>query len=132
MRLPQEDFCQVLGVAPGNKYESHGGPSISDIMKHLLGSSQPQKESHTFMSAQVLFWLLGATDGHAKNFSVFISAYGRYQFTPLYDIISSYPIARGKGLNKRELKLAMGLKATKGKKYHCEQIFPRHFLQTAK
>lgn len=26
MRLPQEDFCQALGVPPRNKYESDGGP----------------------------------------------------------------------------------------------------------
>lgn len=25
LRLPQEDFCQALGIAPALKYESHGG-----------------------------------------------------------------------------------------------------------
>lgn len=132
MRLPQEDFCQALGVAPGNKYEGHGGPGISSIMKYLLGSSEPHKDRHQFMSTQVLFWLLGATDGHAKNFSVFISPYGEYKLTPLYDILSAYPITGGNGLNKRELKLAMSLKGSKRKRYQCEYIFPRHFQRTAK
>ncbi|MGL6053487.1 MAG: HipA domain-containing protein, partial [Aeromonas salmonicida] len=36
IRLPQEDFCQVLNVPSARKYESHGGPSISDIMTTLL------------------------------------------------------------------------------------------------
>ncbi|MEE9711276.1 hypothetical protein [Aeromonas caviae] len=36
------------------------------------------------------------------------------------------------GLHPRDAKLAMGLTATKGKKYAIEQIFPRHFYQTAK
>ena len=30
------------------------------------------------MKSQVLFWLLAATDGHAKNFSVFIEPEGRF------------------------------------------------------
>ena len=132
MRLPQEDFCQALGVGPGNKYESQGGPGINQIMAFLLGSSDPQKDRNTFMRAQVLFWLLGATDGHAKNFSLFINAHSGFQLTPLYDIISAYPITGGKGLNIRELKLAMGVSGTKGKKYQCEYIQPRHFLLTAK
>ncbi len=37
-----------------------------------------------------------------------------------------------KGLNIRQVKLAMGLKATKGKKYHINKIYPRHFIETAK
>jgi serine/threonine-protein kinase HipA len=43
-----------------------------------------------------------------------------------------YPVFGGKGLHPRDAKLAMGLTATKGKKYAIEQIFPRHFYQTAK
>ncbi|WP_412502289.1 hypothetical protein [Shewanella algae] len=42
------------------------------------------------------------------------------------------PLLGGKGLNIRQLKLAMGLKATKGKKYEINKILPRHFLDTAK
>ncbi|XKG35844.1 HipA domain-containing protein [Idiomarina loihiensis] len=38
MRLPQEDYCQVLGLPSARKYESDSGPSIADIMKHLQWS----------------------------------------------------------------------------------------------
>lgn len=38
----------------------------------------------------------------------------------------------GKGLNIRDAKLTMGLKGSKGKTYAVEQIFPRHFIETAK
>ena len=31
LRLPQEDFCQALGVPPHLKYESHGGPGVPDL-----------------------------------------------------------------------------------------------------
>ncbi|MCE9680466.1 type II toxin-antitoxin system HipA family toxin [Shewanella sp. AS1] len=132
MRLPQEDFCQVLNVPPANKYESDGGPDIKAIMTELLGSSNADRDRHDFMKAQVLFWLLGAIDGHAKNFSVFIEAGGGYRLTPLYDILSIYPALGGKGLNIRDAKLAMSLKASKGKKAQLDKIFPRHFMQTAK
>ncbi|WP_163344250.1 HipA domain-containing protein, partial [Enterobacter hormaechei] len=67
------------------KYENEGGPGIIDIMKYLLGSSNADQDRFHFMKAQVLFWLLAATDGHAKNFSVFINQEGRFHLTPLYD-----------------------------------------------
>lgn len=132
MRLPQEDFCQVLNVPSARKYENHGGPGITDIMKTLLGSATPEQDRYLFMKSQVLFWLLAATDGHAKNFSVFIEPEGRFRLTPFYDILSVYPVFGGRGLNRRDAKLAMGLASSKGKKYAIEQIFPRHFFQTAK
>lgn len=84
------------------------------------------------MRFQVFQWLIGATDGHAKNFSIYIDKGGSYRLTPFYDILSAYPLLGGKGLNIRKLKLAMGLKATKGKKYEISKILPRHFLNTAK
>lgn len=132
MRLPQEDFCQVLNIPSARKYESHGGPGISQIMEYLLSSSNVEEDRYNFMKSQVLFWLLAATDGHAKNFSVFIEPEGRFRLTPFYDILSIYPVLGGRGLHVRDAKLAMGLKGTRGKKYPIEQIFPRHFINTAK
>lgn len=32
VRLPQEDFCQVLGKSPSQKYEADGGSSMSDFI----------------------------------------------------------------------------------------------------
>ena len=132
MRLPQEDFCQALNIPSARKYENQGGPTISDIMLFLLGSSDAENDRYLFMKAQVLFWLLAATDGHAKNFSLFIEPEGRYRLTPFYDILSLYPAIGLGGLHSKSAKLAMGLVGTKGKKYNVEQIFPRHFYQTAK
>lgn len=131
MRLPQEDFCQVLNVPSARKYENHGGPGISAIMSYLLGAVDPAKDRYSFMKTQVLFWLLAATDGHAKNFSLFIEPEGRFRLTPFYDILSMYPAMGGRGIDRREARLAMGLTGSSGKKYAIEQIFPRHFFQTA-
>ncbi|ART83342.1 serine/threonine protein kinase [Oceanisphaera profunda] len=132
MRLPQEDFCQVLGVSPGLKYESDGGPNIVKIMSYLLGSAQPEQDRATFMLAQVVFWLLAATDGHAKNFSVFLLPNGAFRLTPLYDILSAYPVMGGSGLSERKIKMAMALQGSSGRHYQWYNLFPRHFLTTAR
>lgn len=132
LRLPQEDMCQTFGLPSAMKYESDGGPGISDIMALLMGSRQALEDRATFMKFQLFQWLIGATDGHAKNFSLFIERGGGYRLTPFYDIISVYPVMGGTGLRRRDLKLAMSLKGSKGRKNAIETIFPRHFLATAK
>lgn len=132
MRRPQEDYCQVFNVPSALKYENQGGPGIEQIMNHLLDSRNAAQDRVDFMKVQVLFWLMGASDGHAKNFSIFILPDGQFQLTPFYDVLSVYPVVNKKGLNSRQVKLAMGLKASKGKKYHINKIYPRHFLDTAK
>ncbi|PNK70092.1 type II toxin-antitoxin system HipA family toxin [Pantoea sp. FDAARGOS_194] len=131
LRLPQEDICQSLGLASATKYESDGGPGIATIMSLLMGSSNALEDRDDFMKFQVFQWLIGATDGHAKNFSLYIERGGSYRLTPFYDILSACPVLGGAGLNIRELKLAMGLSASKGKKSEIDKIFPRHFFATA-
>ncbi len=126
IRLPQEDMCQALNVPPALKYESDGGPSIEDIMELLLGAENSLEDRKMFMTLVFLFWVLGATDGHAKNFSIFLLPNGAFQLTPAYDIISAYPILK----NKKEIVMAM---AARGKNRHrkWDGIFPRHWLSTA-
>jgi hypothetical protein len=43
-----------------------------------------------FFRSQILFWLIGATDGHAKNFSVFLKPGGRCL---VYEPILGNPMA---------------------------------------
>lgn len=131
MRLPQEDMCQALGVSPNLKYQSDGGPGVNNIMQLLLGSADPEKDRDTFFSAQVLFYLLAAIDGHAKNFSVAIEAGGQYRLTPLYDIMSAHPLIANKQLHEKKIKMAMAL-CGKNNHYHWHEIKRKHFLETAK
>ncbi|WP_434139494.1 type II toxin-antitoxin system HipA family toxin [Photobacterium leiognathi] len=131
MRLPQEDMCQALGVAPALKYESDGGPNIANIMQFLLGSRTSTQDREVFFKAQILFWLLAAIDGHGKNFSLFLEPESRYRMTPLYDIISAYPLMDSNSIPKQKAKMAMALTGTK-KYYKWQTIQPRHFLSTAK
>lgn len=131
MRLPQEDMCQALGVSSNLKYQSDGGPGIKSIMELLLGSLQPAIDRDMFYRSQVLFWLLAGIDGHAKNFSIFIEPEGKYRLTPLYDIMSAYPLIERKQLEAKKIKMAMALKG-KNTHYQWYDMQRRHFLETAK
>ncbi|MGH7928066.1 MAG: type II toxin-antitoxin system HipA family toxin, partial [Candidatus Binatia bacterium] len=91
LRLPQEDCCQALSAPPTRKYESDGGPGMAAILDLLKGSDDPEADRWLFLKAQIVFWLLGATDGHAKNFSIFLGPGGRFRLTPLYDVMSVQP-----------------------------------------
>lgn len=128
MRLPQEDFCQVLGVPPHLKYESDGGPGVRDIAQVLHQSQNAKSDIETLLTAQVLFWMLAAPDGHAKNFSVQILAGGRYHLTPLYDVMSIWPVMGG-GPNQwssHKAKLAMAM-VDKNRHYRFNDVQRRHF-----
>lgn len=131
MRLPQEDMCQALGISPNLKYQAEGGPGMNDIMRLLLSSANPIEDRDIFFRAQVLFWLLAAIDGHAKNFSLFIEPEGKYRLTPLYDIMSAYPLIAKKQLQKQKIKMAMALRG-ENNHYHWYNIQRRHFIGAAK
>lgn len=131
MRLPQEDMCQALGTSSNLKYQADGGPGINDIMNLLLGSANPAEDRDNFFRSQVLFWLLAAIDGHAKNFSLFIEPEGKYRLTPLYDIMSAYPLIAKKQLQKQKIKMAMALKG-ENNHYHWHNAQRGHFIKTAK
>lgn len=132
MRLPQEDFCQVHGVPPSRKYEEDGGPGLPDLAAVLRNSERAQDDLETLLTAQILFWMLAAVDGHAKNFSIQLLPRGRYQLTPLYDVMSVWPII-GAGPNQwswHKAKLAMAVDG-KNRHYLLKDIQRRHFNATA-
>ncbi|STX51012.1 HipA protein, DNA binding regulator [Legionella busanensis] len=131
MRLPQEDLCQALGVSYNLKYQSDGGPGIKDIMQLLLGSTNAIEDRDLFYRSQIFFWLIAGIDGHAKNFSLFIEPEGKYHLTPLYDILSAYPLIKKKQLQSQKIKMAMALKS-KHNHYHWHTMQQIHFLETAK
>lgn len=133
LRLLQEDGCQALGLPPGLKYQSDGGPGITDLMALLGGSQQPQEDRLQLFRSLLLFWLLAAIDGHAKNVSLVLAAGGAFRLTPLYDILSAYPVM-GKGANQlapQKVRMAMALNGSKPR-YLWWGLEPRHWLATAK
>ncbi len=133
LRLPQEDCCQALGVPPASKYEADGGPGIKAILDLLLGAQDAAADRLTFFKAQLVFWLLCATDGHGKNFSLAIEPQGRYRMTPLYDVLSAHPIL-GHGANQLAPERARMAMAVTGHNRHYEwtRILARHWISTAR
>ena len=130
IRLPQEDFCQALGVSPTLKYQSDGGPNMRDIFGLLKGADDAQADQIAFFKSQILFWLIGATDGHAKNYSLFLKPGGRYGLTPFYDVLSAQPAVDRGQIAPNKFRLA--LSAGKSRHYQMREVMGRHFVQSGK
>lgn len=128
IRLPQEDCCQALSVPTSQKYQNEGGPGIVEIMNLLRSSDDPTQDRLDFFKATVLFWLMGATDGHAKNFSLGLLPGGRFRMTPIYDVLTLQPAFDAREISHGDYRLAMRV----GKSNHCKvtNILGRHFTET--
>lgn len=128
LRLPQEDCCQALGIPPARKYQSEGGPSAVEILKLLQQTDEPFEDQSAFFKALIVFWLIGATDGHGKNFSIFLRPGGRCDLTPFYDVLSAQPAFDKRQIPHKSFRLAMS--AGKSRKYKILEISGRHFVET--
>jgi serine/threonine-protein kinase HipA len=131
-RLPQEDFCQATGTPALRKYEVDGGPSVKACLDVLAGSSRADQDRTTFLLSQFAFWLMAAIDGHGKNFSIALRPGNQYHLTPLYDVLSAWPIigeAPGK-LSLHKASLAMAVRS-KNAHYKLLDIQPRHWRTLA-
>jgi serine/threonine-protein kinase HipA len=111
-RLPQEDLCQALGVPGTRRYEADGGPGLRDILRVLDAGTNASADKAAFVKAQMVFWLLAATDGHAKNFSIVLERGGGHRLAPFYDVHSAWPaIGDGAGrLTPQKARLALALR----------------------
>jgi serine/threonine-protein kinase HipA len=131
LRLPQEDFCQAMNLPSSKKYQADHGPGMVECLSLLQNSANAYQDKVNFIKAQILFLLLSAPDGHAKNFSVHLQPGDNFSLTPVYDVLSTFPI-ENKQL-KHRAKLAMGwMGTTKGYRYKLQDIQLRHILFTAK
>lgn len=126
LRLPQEDCCQALSVPPTRKYQSDGGPGMVKLLDLLKGSDTPADDQATLLRAQIFFWLIGATDGHAKNFSIFLAPGGRYRLTPLYDVLTAQPSLDTGQIQRKQLAMSVGT----NNHYRIADVQGRHFVQT--
>lgn len=131
-RLPQEDFCQALGQPPRMKYEEDGGPTLAAGLQLLSASTDAATDRLVFLLTQLVFWLMAAPDGHAKNFSIFLRQGNAYDMTPLYDVLSVWPyVGRGRGqIHLRDVRLAMAIRS-KNTHHHLHTIQTRHWHDLA-
>lgn len=127
-RLGQEDLCQATSTPPSLKYESDGGPGMNQVMNVLADSVFCERDRRTFFQAQVLFWMLAATDGHAKNFSLTLHPGGTFELTQLYDVLSAYPVLGGgpNQISPFKAKMAMAMRS-KNVHWRIRDVFRRHW-----
>ena len=89
VRVHQEDLCQALSVHPDRKYEVDGGPGAEQLGR-LIRDVAGDRDVARFFDALVYNWLVLATDGHAKNYSLLLSGH-QVRLAPLYDVASALP-----------------------------------------
>ena len=85
-RIHQEDFCQATGVAPEQKFQEDGGPSLSRIAG-ILRDLGPPGSLERLLEAVTLNVLIGNGDAHGKNFSLLHADHGALTLAPLYDLM---------------------------------------------
>lgn len=100
-----------------------------DILTFLKGSDTPADDQKLFLKAQILFRLIGATDGHAKSFSVFLRPRGSFSITPLYDVLTAQPSLAERQIERKQMRLAMSV--GDNRHYRIDQITGHHFVQTS-
>lgn len=116
-------------MPPTRKYQSEGGPGLREILDLRQGGDSPEQDIATLLRANIVFWLLGGTDGHGKNFSIFLTPGEQYRMTPLYDVLSAQPSLDANQVQRKNIKLAMAI--GNNRHYRMDDIVPRHFAQTA-
>ncbi|MFG1911822.1 type II toxin-antitoxin system HipA family toxin [Kribbella sp. NPDC048928] len=96
VRVHQEDFCQALGRLPEMKYESRGGPRLTDMAGLVRRwSSDRDDDLMALADFAAINLVAGAPDGHSKNISLLIAPDGRRRIAPLYDLATGLSYDRG-------------------------------------
>lgn len=105
-RLHAEDCCQATGRI--HPYERDGGPHAGDVIRLLMGHASEQSRD-AFVDSLIATYLLGAPDGHARNFSLLLSG-AAVELAPLYDVASSLPydVAGAGVMHQRRTAMAIG------------------------
>jgi serine/threonine-protein kinase HipA len=88
-RVHQEDITQALALSPRDKYEEDGGPNLGTIATLLRRhSADPVRDIAILRDWQLFNYLIGNSDGHAKNLALLYAEAGSIpRLAPLYDLV---------------------------------------------
>ena len=78
--------------------------------------------------ASILYRPIGATDGHAKTFSLRLLPEGRFRMTPFHDVLTVQPNVNRTQLQRRDFRLAMRM--GRSDHYRVDGIIGRHIMET--
>jgi serine/threonine-protein kinase HipA len=88
-RLHQEDMTQAMGLTSAFKYEDDGGPSLGEVANLVRRhSADPVADIATLRDWQLFNYLIGNSDGHAKNLALLYHPSPVVpRLAPLYDLV---------------------------------------------
>lgn len=86
-RIHMEDFAQVFGAYPEEKYEKVGFARIATMINLVLG----KEAAEDFIGRLVFTILTGNGDMHLKNWSFLYPDGIHPQLSPAYDLVSTIP-----------------------------------------
>ena len=84
--LAMEDFCQLSNKLTEYKYQGSYERCVKDVIDQF--SSRKVIDKINFFNCIYFSYLVGNTDMHLKNFSLFDDGSG-YHLSPFYDLVSS-------------------------------------------
>lgn len=89
LRIAQEDFAQLLGVPPSDKYDI-GWRSCFDVVEKYV--AEPDAARRELVERLFFNLFIGNGDAHAKNFALSFGAAGP-ELAPAYDLLCTqvYP-----------------------------------------
>ena len=86
-KLPMEDFCQLSNKLTEYKYQGSYEKCVKEIIEKY--SSRKQIDKIRFFNVIYFSYVVGNTDMHLKNFSLYDDGSG-FHLAPFYDLVSSY------------------------------------------
>jgi serine/threonine-protein kinase HipA len=103
-RIHQEDLCQASGLDPRLKYESQGGPGVSECGQ-LIRRHCGQTDVETFARSIIYNYLIKGSDAHARNYSLLVTP-GDVRLAPVYDLNAT--LSLGEAAQPARLAMAIG------------------------
>ncbi len=92
-----EDFAQILGVPPAEKY-SHARASYANMLNVLVHTPGLGVEAaHEMLRRIVVNDLLGNFDGHLKNYGLLYRDGTNPELSPAYDVVAYAAYLSGRG-----------------------------------
>lgn len=86
-RVHMEDFAQILGLYPEEKYRKHNYETLGSLAYSLTG----EKGLAAFVRQLVFIVISGNGDAHHKNWSVLYPDGIRAELSPAYDLVATIP-----------------------------------------
>jgi serine/threonine-protein kinase HipA len=120
-RLHQEDFCQALGIPSQRKYQSEGGPGLTECFALVRRAvAVPAREAPRMLDFVTLSFLVGNHDAHGKNYSLlYLPRSDKAELAPAYDVLSTIAYDKVRPMSR---KMAMSI----GGEYRPDYVRPRH------